>query len=477
MLKFGLSFYKGEEKKMSDSDGSAASGRWILFLVLLIINMVLVCYNSAMQNYDEEDEMNKKSLIDIRTQSFQFTNTFQLLITSINIVFGSVYLKTWVTDIGFKITFWKEEGILFFYMFDDKAIVTIANVFSFLFLVFIILIFGTIIPKFIGNKFSKEFLKVCYPITWVFMVFAMPFASLITWISKWILRIFGMKNFEKTTDVTEKGIISMVNEGQEMGVLEPSEAEMITNIFEYGDKDANDIMIRRKNIVAIEASMKMNDAIEFIANENYSRIPVFKESIDNIIGILHLKDLMRFHKNLEFHNKSLNEIDNLIRNVQFIPETRKIDDIFKMMQTTKEQMVIVIDEYGQTSGLIAMEDILEEIVGNILDEYDEEDELVENFSEDEFIVSGKTRLEDLEHKLNVEFDEEDFDTLNGYIISKLDRIPVEDEEFSFVLGQYIFKINHVENKMIHNVLIKKINDEEVMDASLLEMKREESEGK
>jgi putative hemolysin len=369
-----------------------------------------------------------------------------------------------------KISIGKEQNFIILKNMGNSMIEFIAIGISFILIVLLILIVGIMIPKFIGGKFANQFLKFCYPLIWFLMVIFTPITSLVTWSSKLVLKIFGMKDFEKTSDITEKGIISMVNEGQEMGVLEPSEAEMITNIFEYGDKDANDIMIRRKNIVAIESSMKMNDAIDFIANENYSRIPVFKDTIDNIIGILHLKDLMRFYKNHELHNKSLSEIDNIIRKVQFIPETRKIDDIFKMMQLTKEQMVIVIDEYGQTSGLIAMEDILEEIVGNIMDEYDEEEELEEKYSEDEFVVSGKTRLENLEEKLNISFEEEDFDTLNGYIISKLDRIPIEDEEFSFVLGQYIFKINHVENKMIHSVLIKKIKN---MDVS----KNKESEGK
>lgn len=456
---------------MSDNDGNAASGGAVLFIIMLLINMILFCYDSAIQNYNNLDELENETYskrkvscyLKVYTEPLKFSNTFQLIITSIHLLFGSMYLDSWVRFFALKLFFLKEHGLLVFEQLGSNVINFLAIFISIILMLIIILITGIMIPKCIGKKYANHFLKFCYPIIWFFMFILTPITTLVRLISRLFLKIFRMENFEKFSGITEKGIISMVNEGQEMGVLEQSEAEMITNIFEYGDKDADDIMIRRKNIVAIESSMKMNDAIDFIANENYSRIPVYTESIDNIIGILHLKDLMRFYKNIEFHNKSLIEIDSLIRAVQFIPETRKIDAVFKMMQLTKEQMVIVIDEYGQTSGLIAMEDILEEIVGNIMDEYDEEEDFVAKYTEDEFIVSGKTRLEDLEEKLNVDFDEEDFDTLNGYIISKLDRIPNEDEEFSFVLDQYIFKINHVENKMIHSVLIKSINSSENLE--------------
>lgn len=464
---------------MSDGDPSASSGSYVIFIILLVVNMLLFCYESAMENYtnpellDDETKKNKEQpkFTKMYAKSTKFLNTFEVVITFINVLFGGMFLNAWSRYFISQFEAGKTRGLFLLKQIDLPVLEVIGVIVSVLLMLLILLIFGIMIPKIIGRKYPNQFLKTFYPIISFLMFILTPITGFVNVVTKLILRIFGIKEIEKTSEITEKGIISMVNEGQEIGVLEPSEAEMIANIFEYGDKDAHDIMINRKNIVGIDSSMKMDDAIEFIANENYSRYPVYTDSIDNIIGILHFRDLMRFHKNRELHNKSLIEIEDLIRDVRFIPETRKIDDIFKMMQVKKDQMVIVIDEYGQTSGLVAMEDILEEIVGEIMDEYDEEEELVEKFSEDEFVVNGQTKLEDLEEELGILFEEEDFDTLNGYIISRLDRIPKEDEEFSFVLGQYIFNINQVKDKMIQSVLVKKIKN---MDVS--ENNYEESEG-
>lgn len=451
---------------MSDGDPGASNGNYMLFIILLVINMLLFCYESAMKNYPNpeflEDDESKKGeqprFTKMYAKSSKFLNTFEVVITFINMLFGGMFLNTWSRYFIQKIEVGRQQGMFLLREMELPLIEVVGITISFLLMLLLLLIFGIMIPKCIGRKFPNQFLSIFYPLIWFLMFILTPITGFVNVVSKLILRIFGIKEFEKTSGITEKGIISMVNEGQEIGVLEPSEAEMIANIFEYGDKDAHDIMINRKNIVGIDSSMKMEDVIEFVSNENYSRYPVYTDSIDNIIGILHFRDLMRFHKNRELHNKSLIEIEGLIRTVRFIPETRKIDDIFKMMQVKKDQMVIVIDEYGQTSGLVAMEDIIEEIVGEIMDEYDEEEEFVEKFSENEFVVNGQTKLEDLEEKLGILFEEEDFDTLNGYIISKLDRIPKEDEEFSFVLGQYIFNINQVKDKMIQSVLIKKIEN-------------------
>ena len=174
-------------------------------------------------------------------------------------------------------------------------------------------------------------------------------------------------------DVTEEEIISMVNEGHEQGVLRASEAEMINNIFEFGDKEAKDIMTHRKNLIAIDGELSNNDAVPFIIDNSKSRYPVYLDDIDNVIGVLHIKDAFAFAQKNEVFRSSIKDIPGLIREVDFVPETLNIHTLFKMMQAKKSHMVIVVDEYGQTSGAVAMEDILEEIVGNIEDEHDEEE--------------------------------------------------------------------------------------------------------
>ena len=265
-----------------------------------------------------------------------------------------------------------------------------------------------------------------------------------------------LKARKEAQQAAEENILSMVNESHEQGYIEASEAEMISNIFEFGDKQAQDIMTDRSNIIAIEADMTLQDAMDFVLNERNSRFPVYKENLDHIIGILYLKDAFRIGRNKALLGTPIGEIDGLLREAQFIPETRNVDDLFKTMRSAKVQTVMVIDEYGQTSGLVAMEDILEEIVGNILDEYDEEEGHIEEKGKNKFIIDGMTPLEELEERFAISFGEVPVETLNGYLISKMERIPSEKERFSITVDGYNFKVIAVENKMVKRVVVTKL---------------------
>ena len=184
--------------------------------------------------------------------------------------------------------------------------------------------------------------------------------------------LYGMKNNKKTLDgilgnddVTEEEIISMVKEGHEQGTILASEAQMIHNVFEFDDKEVKDIMTHRKNIVSLDGDMSFIDAVEFIVDTGKSRFPVYENDVDSIIGVLHIKDAFTYFEKNEIFRTSIKDIDGLIRPVDFIPETVNINDLFKTMQSKKNHLAMVVDEYGQISGLVAMEDILEELVGNL----------------------------------------------------------------------------------------------------------------
>ncbi len=422
-------------------DGPTAS--IIIFIVLLLIDMFFYGFGAALINLDEKDlkdEESKKTkrLKKIMEDPARFVNTVQLVGTMINIGIGAVYLE-----------------LLGIYIKNEFLAAVI--------LLYVILTFGILIPKKIAAKYPLQwaysFVNAAFFITCVLT----PITGIVSVTARFVLRMFGIKEKETGPDVTEEEIISMVNEGHEQGVLLASEAEMITNIFEFGDKEAKDIMTHRNQIVAIDGDTPLKEAIRFMLSEKNSRYPVYEENIDHIIGILHLKDAMRVHDEDAQINIPIRKIPGLLREVKVIPETRNIDALFKKMQSTKTQMVIVIDEYGQTAGLIAMEDILEEIVGNILDEYDEDEKYIEQKSEDEYVIEGKTPLDELEEKLHISFEEEEFETLNGFLISKLDRIPEEDEQFSVDAAGYNFKILSVENKMITRVLVTKLPEETVLE--------------
>lgn len=283
-----------------------------------------------------------------------------------------------------------------------------------------------------------------------------------------IKRFFEKLPFGNTEDVTEEEIISMVNEGHEQGVLLESEAEMIHNIFEFGDKEAKDIMTHRKNVIALDGDVSFRDALSFIIEKRMSRFPVYLDSIDNIIGVLHIKEALLNSQKQELLNVPIKDIEGLVRDVDYIPETRNINALFKEMQSEKSHMVIVVDEYGQTAGLVAMEDILEEIVGNIFDEHDEENLLIEELPDGSFLMNGMAPLDEVADSLGIDFDTQDYDTLNGFLISLIDKIPNDNEVFEVSYKNYTFHVNKVEHKIIKSVhIIKKAENEtmEGMDTS------------
>lgn len=257
-------------------------------------------------------------------------------------------------------------------------------------------------------------------------------------------------------DVTEEEIISMVNEGHEQGVLLASEAEMIHNIFAFGDKEAKDIMTHRKNMVAIDGELSYTDAVGFMTESGKSRYPVYLNDIDNMIGVLHIKDAFAFAQRNEVFRTSVKDIPGLIREVEFVPETMNINALFTKMQTVKNHMVIVVDEYGQTSGIVAMEDILEEIVGNIEDEHDEEKDFIREEPDGSYRMDGMAEFSDVMDILELPVEEDAFETLNGFLISLLEKIPNDGETAAIHAYGYEFSILKVEDKLIREVTVKSV---------------------
>lgn len=274
-------------------------------------------------------------------------------------------------------------------------------------------------------------------------------------------RLFGKKNKDQAEHVEEE-ILSMVNEGHESGALETSEATMISNIFEFVDKEVSDICTKRNDIQSIKSDTGLIDALNIMLNSSFSRYPVYSENIDHIVGILYLKDTARVHAKNEDFDAPISKVPNLIRDALMIPETMNINDLFKTMQSQKIQMAIVVDEYGQTTGIVTMEDILEEIVGNIMDEYDIEKKSIhkKRGNKEEYIIDGYTTVEDIKKNLGIEIEEGPYETLNGFMISRLDRLPEKNEKFVTECNGYSFEILKVENRMVSKVTVKKIPQKE-----------------
>ena len=266
-------------------------------------------------------------------------------------------------------------------------------------------------------------------------------------------KLFSKKvNEEKV----EEDILSMVEEGHEQGVIEENEAEMISNIFEFSDKNARDIMTSRQKIIALEETVDVEEALNFALENSFSRYPVYEEDIDNIIGVIHLKDLIAAY--LKDPKQNIKEI---LEEPIFIHPTFNISKLLQKMQNEKIHMAIVLDEYGQTEGLVAMEDIIEEIVGNIFDEHDDEEvENIKSISRDAYLMNGEAFLNDIADELSIEFPDEDFETLNGFLLYKLERIPEENEKIEIIYQGYKFVPVKISDKMIRLVRVEKTNEED-----------------
>lgn len=324
-----------------------------------------------------------------------------------------------------------------------------------MFLLFLIV--GIMVPRKMAARKSDFWLNQCPGVIRVILAVFKPLTFFVDVISNLLLLLVGYNLHLNEEDVTAEEIITMVNEGNEQGILEDSEAEMITNIMAFGDKEAGDIMTRRLNIKGFEGHLTLRQIMSYVIDEGKSRFPVYEEEMDNIVGILYLRDAIIYSSQKENLDKPVMEIEGLLRKAEFIPETRKIDRLFQHMQMTKVHMLMVVDEYGQLAGLITMEDLLEEIVGNIFDEYDEVDlPYIEKISEEVYILDGMAPLNEVEEVLNLEFDTEDIDTINGFLIYKLGHFPEAGEDAVVRMEEYAFTVLQVENKMIQKVKVERI---------------------
>lgn len=458
-------------------DGGSGSNSILWFVLMLILEMVFYGFSTAMQSRrgtereeggaggeepEEQTDKQKKKLERLAymmDQHAAYATATQLGVVTINLLLGAFILYRLNRYFSFLVS--DQVRIRFGVLagWQMHALAVAVPVIVTVLLLYIIMTIGVMVPKKAAAKHPDKWLHALVTPFYYYVRIVSPFSVLIFVTSRMVLHLFGVRDADDREDVTEEEILSMVSVGHEQGILHASEAEMITNIFEYGDKEAKDIMINRNNLIAIDCTMTLQEAAAFIVEAHNSRFPVYDETIDHIIGILHLKDVMRMQMNEKMRNRPIGKIKGLLREPRFITEKRKINDLFQVMQKEKIQMVIVIDEYGQTAGLVALEDILEEIVGNIQDEYDEDATYIRESGTDHYVIQGMMPLEELEEKLQVSFEDEPFDTVNGFVISRLEHIPEEGEDFEFTYGGYTFRIMEVKDHMIQTVSARRNTEE------------------
>jgi len=314
------------------------------------------------------------------------------------------------------------------------------------------LVLGELVPKRIAMKKAEPIsMFVIRPLN-VLSSATLPFVKFLSASTNFFVRLFGVDPSSEDENVTEEEIRMMIDVGEERGTIHKTEKVMINNIFEFDNKTAADIMTHRTDIVGISVNTSYNQTYEILKNERYSRFPVFEGNIDSIVGMLHIKDFIQDNDALS--DKDFNLL-NILRIPYFVPGSKKTDQLFKEMQRNKTHIAVVIDEYGGTAGIVTMEDLLEEIVGNIFDEYDEEVKEIEKIDDNTFLLNGTVNLDLVEDYFDIELPIEKYYTLSGFIIGEIGRIPKEDEHPEIKSNGLIFKVKDVKEKRVSKVEIYK----------------------
>ena len=336
---------------------------------------------------------------------------------------------------------------------------SLAIIFITIILSFFTLVFGELVPKRIAMKHYEKISFATIGVIRTISILTAPFVKLLTSVTNGISKIFGVGENEEET-VTEEEIKMMVDQGEESGTIKEDEKELINNVFEFNDITVSEIMRHRKDIFAVDINISTEELLEELSKEEYrySRIPVYDETIDEIKGILYVKDVL---KNI---NKKTFKVKNVIKDAYFISQNRLINEVFRELQKNKKQLAIILDEYGGTAGIVTMEDILEELVGDIYDEYDKEESEYEKIDENTYILSGSMPIFDVNKLLEADIPEGEFDTISGFLQDKLGRIPEDKEKPIIETEKVTYKIEKSEDKRIIKIKACKNNIEEIEES-------------
>ena len=310
----------------------------------------------------------------------------------------------------------------------------------------LVLIFGEITPKSIAKQKSEKVALKVSKIINIIVKILKPFIGIFTAISSIFIRLFGGDPKASEPFITEEELRTMVGVSEEEGVLEDVEKEMIFNVFDFADAHVKDVMVQRVDVIAVDIDASYEEVLDVIKTEQFSRIPVYNQTIDDIVGILNVKDLIMAEKN----SKPF-KVSDYMREPYYTFEFKKIKELFKEMKKTRNHISVVLDEYGGTVGIVTIEDLIEEVFGEIEDEYDDYEKEIEVIKEDEFVVDGSARLDDISELIGVNMESEEFDSVGGLVIGELGRFPEQNEEVQ--LNNIRFVVEEVDKNRIKKVRI------------------------
>ncbi len=432
----------------------------IIVLVILILfnayfaatEIAFISLNDAkIEKEAKEGNKKAKNILKMLKSPSKFLATIQIGITLAGFLSSAFASDAFADKLAPVLNSWLP--VLSLEAWRGIAIVLITIMLS-----FFTLVFGELVPKRLAMKYYEKISYATIGVIRGISIVTAPFVKLLTFSTNMISKIFGVGEAEEEV-VTEEEIKMMIDEGEEKGTIERGEKQLLNNVFEFNDIIVSEVMTPRTEMYAIDINSDINDTLDEIDEFKYSRIPVYEDNIDDIKGILFVKDILKPLK----ENKRI-DIKKLIREPYFVPESKDIDELFKEMQQNKVQIAIAIDEYGGTAGLITMEDIIEELVGNIFDEYDEEEADYKKIDENTYILNGTITSYELKKVFNIELPDGDYETLSGYLIDKLGRIPDEDEHPVIEDENLTYKVEEIDDKRIKYVKVcrnmNNVNNEE-----------------
>ncbi|RJX26152.1 MAG: HlyC/CorC family transporter [Acholeplasma sp.] len=430
----------------------------IIMIILIILTAISTASDTALLAISDnrvEEDADEGNIAAKRVQKVNFEpkryrlglHLFSVLAALINGAIAFTMFRNDILDIVGTTLDWLETIILI-------AI-------GFLLIAFHV-VFGQMIPERIANKHS---VRVAYR-TIIFVIFLSYVLSPLIWLFDHLSilfgYIFGLKANEGERKVTEEEIRTIVEESSKTGSIDEEESEMIQNVFDFSDTTVDEIMTHRTEIAALNIRMTRVQVIDLIQKEQYTRYPVFEDNIDHIIGTLHVKDLLKYIDNPD---EKLT-LKKLIRPPYFVPESKKTAELFREMQKQKNHIAVVLDEYGGTSGIVTMEDLIEEILGNIADEYDEDEEGIKLIDKDTYEIDGLLTINDVDDVIDADLPVEDYDTISGFILGQLGRFPEENEHVVVHYNGFTFEVLEIDDKVINKVRVTKessIDDEEKVE--------------
>ncbi len=437
---------------MDDPGSTSLIFQIVLLFILILVNAffamseiaIISLNDSKIEKMAENGHKKAKQIMRLTENSSSFLSTIQIGVTLAGFLTSASASQVFAQRLTDAVSPILPDSI------PVSLIHSISVVLITLIMSYFSLVFGELAPKRIAMQVPEKisFLAVG-PLLFVAKI-TKPAVKLLSFSTNLVVRIFGFDPNSDEETVTEEEIRMMVDVGQEKGVIEDTQKEMIDNIFEFDDIDVSDIMTHRTDMYAVEANDNLQNVIDISVEQGYSRIPVYDDDPDNIIGIAYIKDL------IQYIGKSLpeNGLRSIMRKAYYVPESKKCGQLFKEMSESHVQMAIVVDEYGGTAGLVTLEDLLESIVGNIQDEYDNEDEEISRIDDATFTIDGTTDIEEVGDLIGVTFPEGDYDTLGGYIISRLGFLPSDGEMNSLEFENFRFTVLSVEDRRIGKVKVE-----------------------